>query len=119
MYSESSQSLWQALGATGEGLAVDGPPRTAAAPTPLRALALRLADGRPPIAWSLALLFFFKGLICLATVAFPISATEPTNPIVQIAVRMRGLLAGPCGLGMKLATGRLERNPGTGGRPFG
>ena len=94
MYSESSQSLWQALGATGEGLAVDGPPRTAAAPTPLRALALRLADGRPPIAWSLALLFFFKGLICLATVAFPISATEPTGLVAAIGTM--GVLVACC-----------------------
>jgi diguanylate cyclase (GGDEF)-like protein len=29
------------------------------------------------MAWSLALLFLFKGTVCLATVAFPISSTEP------------------------------------------
>jgi diguanylate cyclase (GGDEF)-like protein len=34
---------------------------------------------RPPMAWSLALLFLFKGLVCWATVAFPISSTEPVS----------------------------------------
>jgi diguanylate cyclase (GGDEF)-like protein len=38
-----------------------------------------LAARRPAIAWSLSLLFLFKGLVCLATVAFPISAQEPTG----------------------------------------
>jgi diguanylate cyclase (GGDEF)-like protein len=33
------------------------------------------------MAWSLALLFVFKGTVCLATVAFPISSTEPTRLI--------------------------------------
>jgi diguanylate cyclase (GGDEF)-like protein len=94
MYSESSQSLWQALGATGETLAVDGPPRAPAAPTPLRALAHRLTDGSPPIAWSLALLFFFKGLICLATVAFPVSSTEPTGLVAAIGTM--GVLVACC-----------------------
>jgi diguanylate cyclase (GGDEF)-like protein len=32
---------------------------------------------RPSIAWSLALLFAFKGCVCLSVVVFPISATEP------------------------------------------
>jgi diguanylate cyclase (GGDEF)-like protein len=31
------------------------------------------------MAWALALLFLFKGLVCWATVAFPISSTEPTS----------------------------------------
>ena len=31
------------------------------------------------MAWSLALLFLFKGLVCWATVAFPISSTEPVS----------------------------------------
>jgi diguanylate cyclase (GGDEF)-like protein len=44
-----------------------------------RALARRLTASRPAIGWSLAALFMFKGLICLATVAFPISRTEPTG----------------------------------------
>lgn len=29
------------------------------------------------MAWSLALLFLFKGMVCLATILFPISSTEP------------------------------------------
>ncbi len=44
-----------------------------------RALARRLTASRPAIGWSLAALFMFKGLICLATVAFPISHSEPTG----------------------------------------
>jgi diguanylate cyclase (GGDEF)-like protein len=43
----------------------------------LRSLARRVVDRRPPIAWSLALLFMFKGLVCLAVIVFPISPTEP------------------------------------------
>ncbi len=92
MYSDSTQSLWQALGATSEGLAVDAPPPTTVAPAPLRSLARRLSVDRPPIAWSLALLFFFKGLICLATVAFPISTTEPTGLVAGIGAL--GVMAG-------------------------
>lgn len=53
--------------------------RAATGTAPLRALARGITAGRPAIAWSLALLFVFKGLICLATVAFPISATEPAG----------------------------------------
>jgi diguanylate cyclase (GGDEF)-like protein len=45
----------------------------------LGALARRMTAGRPAIAWSLALLFVFKGLLCFAMVAFPISASEPTG----------------------------------------
>ena len=44
---------------------------------PLRTLARHLTIGRPAIAWALALLFVFKGLIALASAAFPISTTEP------------------------------------------
>jgi diguanylate cyclase (GGDEF)-like protein len=34
---------------------------------------------RPAIAWSLSLLFLFKGLVCLGAVVFPISSAEPTE----------------------------------------
>lgn len=34
---------------------------------------------RPSMAWALALLFLFKGLVCWATVVFPISPTEPVS----------------------------------------
>jgi diguanylate cyclase (GGDEF)-like protein len=47
----------------------------------LRSLVHRLADHRPPIAWSLALLFLFKSLVCVAVIAFPISPTEPVTLI--------------------------------------
>jgi diguanylate cyclase (GGDEF)-like protein len=36
------------------------------------------------MAWSLALLFLFKGMVCLATVLFPISSTEPV-PLIGLA----------------------------------
>jgi diguanylate cyclase (GGDEF)-like protein len=52
----------------------------------LRALALRLTVGRPAIAWSLALLFAFKGVICMAVVAFPISASEPIGLVAGAGV---------------------------------
>lgn len=42
-----------------------------------RSLARRVVARRPSIAWSLALLFMFKGLVCLFVVVFPISPTEP------------------------------------------
>jgi diguanylate cyclase (GGDEF)-like protein len=45
----------------------------------LRSLARRLTARRPPIAWALSLLFAYKGLICLTTVADPISAAEPVR----------------------------------------
>jgi diguanylate cyclase (GGDEF)-like protein len=75
MQTGSSQQVGQPLGPTG----ADQSLRPSPAPPRLRALARRLTVDRPPIAWSLALLFLFKGLVCFATVAFPISATEPTR----------------------------------------
>lgn len=47
---------------------------------------------RPAIAWTLSLLFTFKGLICLAAVLFPVSPLEP-----------RGLVAGAAVLAMLAA----------------
>ncbi|MGA9874432.1 MAG: GGDEF domain-containing protein [Solirubrobacteraceae bacterium] len=44
----------------------------------LSSLARRIVARRPSMAWALALLFLFKGLVCVAVVAFPISATEPS-----------------------------------------
>jgi diguanylate cyclase (GGDEF)-like protein len=43
----------------------------------VQSLARRVVARRPPIAWALALLFLFKGLVCLAVVVFPISPIEP------------------------------------------
>lgn len=51
---------------------------TAARPGPARAPAPWATDGRPVIAWSLALLFLSKGLVAAAVVAFPISQHQPT-----------------------------------------
>jgi len=40
-------------------------------------LGARLTGGRPPIVWSLALLFVFKSLVGFAVAAFPLSAEQP------------------------------------------
>ncbi len=58
----------------------------AAKKTLLRSLPTRLTDRRPAIAWSLALLFTFKGFICLATVVDPISAREPVTLVALTGV---------------------------------
>ncbi len=39
----------------------------------------RLRDARPPMVWTAALLYLCRGLACLATVAFPVSAREPVQ----------------------------------------
>jgi diguanylate cyclase (GGDEF)-like protein len=80
MRGRSSQWRWQAQAPTGVRLAGAG--RSWDAGNRLafsRAIARRLTASRPAIGWSLAALFMFKGLICLATVAFPVSRTEPTG----------------------------------------
>lgn len=53
---------------------------------PLRSFARRIAASRPSMAWSLALLFLFKGLVCLSVILFPISSTEPTAMITAAGV---------------------------------
>jgi diguanylate cyclase (GGDEF)-like protein len=83
MQTGSSQVLGQPLGPTGAGPTVDRSLPPPPMPALLRALARRLTAGRPAIAWSLALLFIGKGLICFATVAFPISATEPSRLVAS------------------------------------
>jgi diguanylate cyclase (GGDEF)-like protein len=95
MRTGSSQSPWQAPGSPGARFAADGLPRTASGPVLLRATAQRLTVDRPAIAWSLALLLLFKGFVCLATVAFPISTREPTG-LVGIAGALT--IAGGCGV---------------------
>ena len=74
MFSSSSQSLLQGAVPVGarsplvqNGLVL------------LRGLARRVVASRPPIAWSLALLFLFKGTVCLAVIVFPISSVEPVG----------------------------------------
>jgi diguanylate cyclase (GGDEF)-like protein len=95
MHYESSQSLWPAPSAAGERPAAGEALTTGARPALLlRALARNLTAGRPAIGWSLALLFMFKGLICLATVAFPISSSEPTGIVGSVGAL--GIVAGCC-----------------------
>jgi diguanylate cyclase (GGDEF)-like protein len=46
-------------------------------PTSLHALWGRLTAGRPAIAWTLSLLFLFKGILGVLAAVFPVSASEP------------------------------------------
>jgi len=68
----------------------------------LRSIARRLTARRPAIAWSLSLLFTFKGFICLTAVAYPISAKEPVG-LVAIA----GILAFLAAAGIWLFGSRI------------
>lgn len=95
MYTESSQLLAQAPDPADTRLIADAPARATAAPAPMRALARRITQGRPAIAWSLALLYLFRALICFAAVVFPISATEPTGLVAAAGVL--GIVSG-CGV---------------------
>jgi diguanylate cyclase (GGDEF)-like protein len=45
--------------------------------TDLSRLGRFLTAGRPPVAWSLSLVFAFKGLVAFAVVCFPLSARQP------------------------------------------
>ncbi len=56
-------------------------PRLSASAALLRSLPRRFTARRPAIVWSLSLLFLFKGLVALATTAFPISPLEPTTVV--------------------------------------
>ncbi|HEY5193756.1 MAG TPA: GGDEF domain-containing protein [Solirubrobacteraceae bacterium] len=62
-------------------------------PAVLRSFARRIAARRPALAWSLALLFLFKGIVCLAVILFPISAVEP---VAMIAVAGTIAVLGAC-----------------------
>jgi diguanylate cyclase (GGDEF)-like protein len=55
--------------------------QVAVGPGLLSSLAPRIVARRPPVAWSLALLFMFKALVCLVVVVFPISSTQPSTLI--------------------------------------
>lgn len=79
-----SQLLWHAPRPPGNKQLASEAPRAGSETGSARALARRLTSRRPAIAWSLALLFLSKGLVCFAAVAFPVSATEPTN-LVAVA----------------------------------
>jgi diguanylate cyclase (GGDEF)-like protein len=52
----------------------------------LRRLASALVADRPAMAWSLALLFIFKGVVCAAVVISPISPHEPTRLLAVVGV---------------------------------
>jgi diguanylate cyclase len=81
------------LPASREGVACQSFP--SARRTALRRGALRLSQGRPPLIWAGALLYLCRGLTCLATVAYPVSAREPVH--LELAV---GVLASLVGMGL-------------------
>ena len=56
-------------------------------------LVRRFTARRPAIAWSLSLLFMFKGLVCVVAVAYPISAGEPVG-LVAVAGGLGFIFAG-------------------------
>jgi diguanylate cyclase (GGDEF)-like protein len=74
MSTSPSQSLWQ-----GPRLIESWPPLAQSWLALPRSIARRVIASRPPMAWSLALLFSFKGTVCFATVVFPISSSEPVG----------------------------------------
>jgi diguanylate cyclase (GGDEF)-like protein len=92
MGTRSSQLLWPTPDSIGARLVDEQAPRGKDGVAPLGALARRMTVGRPAIAWALALLFVFKAIICFATVAFPISAREPTALVSGTGAT--GILAG-------------------------
>jgi diguanylate cyclase (GGDEF)-like protein len=70
----------------GATLAESPLPQTPIGSALLRSLARRIVASRPPIAWSLALLFLFKGFVCLAVIAFPLSSVEPLKLVAVAGV---------------------------------
>lgn len=81
MPKNSSQLFWQ----------VADHLETRSAPAPTRSgllglLSRHVLADRPAIAWSLALLFFFKGIVCLAVIMFPISSKEPIEVIGAVGI---------------------------------
>ncbi len=79
MSTSSSQWLQQGVARAGSSTRL-----ASAGYASLASLARHVVADRAPIAWALALLFAFKGAICGALVAFPISAHEP-RMLVAIA----------------------------------
>lgn len=85
MHAGRSTSLWDKSPGVRVGVGASVPLRPALSSLRRwRVFAWRLRASRPAIAWSLSLLFAVKGLICLATVAFPISGKEPATLVAVI-----------------------------------
>ncbi len=68
----------------------------------LRSRWRRLTARRPAIAWTLSLLFLFKGLLGVLAAAYPVSASEPV-----VAVGVAGAMAILCALAIWLLGERL------------
>jgi diguanylate cyclase (GGDEF)-like protein/uncharacterized protein (TIGR03382 family) len=76
MVNNSSQSL---LG--GASLVENQLPQAPVGSVVLRSFVRRIVARRPSMAWSLALLFLFKGFVCAAVLAFPVSSSQPSTMI--------------------------------------
>jgi diguanylate cyclase (GGDEF)-like protein len=74
MSTSPSQALLQ-----GAGPVEDRLPLGERVSASLRSFAQRVVAQRPAIAWSLALLFLFKGLVCISVLVFPIGPHEPAG----------------------------------------
>jgi diguanylate cyclase (GGDEF)-like protein len=61
-------------------------------PRPLSRQLARLAETRPPIAWTAALLYLCAGCACLVAVVFPVSPQEPVR--IDFVVGSLGCLVG-------------------------
>ncbi|HUB74759.1 MAG TPA: GGDEF domain-containing protein [Solirubrobacteraceae bacterium] len=90
----------------------DGPPRGGAAA--VGTLGRHLLAGRPPVVWSLALLFAFKSLVAFAIVAFPLSSYEPTRVLAAGGAITLIAAAGVWLLGSRISMAGLELLAGVG-----
>jgi diguanylate cyclase (GGDEF)-like protein len=74
----------------------------------------RLAAGRPPIVWSLSLLFAFKSLVAFAVVAFPLSSQQPSGLIATGGVVTLAGASGIWLLGSRISMAGFELLAATG-----
>ena len=81
MSTSSSQWLQQGVAQVGSSSRL-----ASAGYASLASLARHIVADRAPIAWALALLFAFKGAICLALVVCPIAAQEPRTLVAIVGV---------------------------------
>jgi diguanylate cyclase (GGDEF)-like protein len=86
MHASHSTSPWGTRSSAASAIAAKALSRPETATRLLwRAFVWRITAGRPAVAWSMALLFAVKGVICLSTAVFPISDHEPRTLVIAIA----------------------------------
>jgi len=93
---------WGLHASASEPLTLAGVP-TRADLARVRALGARMVGDRPTETWSLAVVFLFKGFVCVLAVAMPVSAEEPTK-----LVAAAGVLAFGCALAMWLYASKIS-----------